>query len=80
MFQADPDAACTGKVRHLILIRHGQYELASDDHGLTKLGKEQSRYTGERLRKMAAGVKSDHYGAYKLAYDSIIRLNKTKRT
>ena len=35
-----------GKVRHLLLIRHGQYDLDSDDHGLTELGKKQSVVTG----------------------------------
>lgn len=41
--------------RHLILIRHGQYELdgATDEQRiLTKLGRTQAEYTGKRLREI----------------------------
>ncbi|XP_017146048.1 serine/threonine-protein phosphatase Pgam5, mitochondrial [Drosophila miranda] len=38
--------------RHIILVRHGQYEKApnSPDH-LTDLGREQAKWTGKRLRE-----------------------------
>lgn len=42
-------------VRHLILIRHGQYNMdAPDDSGrnLTALGREQAHFTGERLKEL----------------------------
>lgn len=41
--------------RHLILIRHGQYEVkgATDEERiLTKLGRTQAEYTGVRLREL----------------------------
>ncbi|KAF4711746.1 hypothetical protein FOZ63_018625, partial [Perkinsus olseni] len=47
---------------HLLLIRHGQYNLDSDENELTELGKEQSRIVGQRLKQMTDGMKSDRYG------------------
>lgn len=41
--------------RHLILIRHGQYELTGttdEQRILTKLGRTQAQYTGKRLREL----------------------------
>jgi len=42
-------------VRHLILIRHGQYDMNGEsdcDHILTALGREQSAATGKRLKQL----------------------------
>lgn len=42
-------------VRHLILIRHGQYNVngqRDEDRVLTKLGKLQADYTGKRLKEL----------------------------
>lgn len=42
-------------VRHLILVRHGQYNLdgASDaERFLTKVGRKQATFTGERLKEL----------------------------
>lgn len=42
--------------RHIILIRHGQYETngATDEHRvLTKLGRTQAEYTGKRLKELS---------------------------
>jgi len=42
--------------RHLILIRHGQYNLESDDDAdrkLTELGRRQLQLTGQRLRELS---------------------------
>ena len=42
--------------RHLILVRHGQYNLAGKTDGeryLTDLGREQARITGLRLKELA---------------------------
>ena len=61
-----------GKViRHVFLVRHGQYNLDDKAHGLTELGKHQSRRTGERLRQMADGMKKDHYGEIKVKWTSV---------
>lgn len=46
-----------GKTRHILLIRHGQYEQGfREDHRrvLTPLGRRQAEYTGQRLAKMVA--------------------------
>lgn len=67
---------------HLLLIRHGQYNLDSDENELTELGKEQSRIVGrvthgrggwfegcdagQRLKQMTEGMKSDRYGTRKI--------------
>jgi serine/threonine-protein phosphatase PGAM5 len=46
------------KTRHIILIRHGQYEQdPAEDHQrvLTELGRRQAEYTGKRLAEMLSG-------------------------
>ena len=51
-----------GKIRHVILVRHGQYEESpSDDHRrqLTPLGRLQAIRTGKRLKEMVEGC--DHF-------------------
>eukprot|EP00931_Biecheleriopsis_adriatica_P114728 TRINITY_DN90641_c0_g1_i1.p1 TRINITY_DN90641_c0_g1~~TRINITY_DN90641_c0_g1_i1.p1 ORF type:complete len:365 (+),score=82.62 TRINITY_DN90641_c0_g1_i1:27-1121(+) len=60
-----------GKVRHLLFIRHGQYDLESDGHSLTQLGKEQSLLLGKRLAAEALGVRKDRYGEIKVKYAGI---------
>jgi len=65
------DVKTTGRVRHLLFIRHGQYELDSADHGLTELGREQSRLVGQRLAAEARGVQKDHYGEVRVQYAGI---------
>ena len=42
-------------VRHIILVRHGQYDESSDDdakRSLTKIGRQQAKLTGQRLASM----------------------------
>lgn len=58
-------------VRHIFLIRHGQYVLEDDVHGLTEMGRHQARKTGARLRQMADGLKRDHYGEQKIKWRSV---------
>lgn len=55
----------------MFFIRHGQYELETDDHGLTELGKHQAKKTGERLKQMADGLKKDHYGEIKIKWKTV---------
>ena len=52
----------TGVTRHIILVRHGQYdETAKEDSKriLTPLGRKQAELTGERLREMLDGVNKE---------------------
>ncbi|VEL26434.1 unnamed protein product, partial [Protopolystoma xenopodis] len=50
----DATTGVTMHSRHLLLIRHGQYEFAQDDKDchLTELGREQLAHTGRRLRQL----------------------------
>eukprot|EP00933_Yihiella_yeosuensis_P050767 TRINITY_DN4855_c0_g1_i1.p1 TRINITY_DN4855_c0_g1~~TRINITY_DN4855_c0_g1_i1.p1 ORF type:complete len:393 (+),score=77.46 TRINITY_DN4855_c0_g1_i1:143-1321(+) len=69
---ADKKAAkAPGKVRHLLFIRHGQYDLDSQEKGLTELGREQSRLLGLRLAAEAKGLRKDRYGEVKVKYAGI---------
>ena len=45
--------------RHLILIRHGQYDYSGPtdlDHKLTELGRQQADLTGQRLKELELGA------------------------
>jgi serine/threonine-protein phosphatase PGAM5 len=66
--------------RHLILIRHGQYDL--EKKTLTDLGRLQSKLTGERLLKMLTTPIKDYYGEIVVKFDkiyhsSVIRAKET---
>jgi serine/threonine-protein phosphatase PGAM5 len=56
----------------VLLIRHGQYHLDTDEQGLTELGRLQSKKTGERLREWAEGVKEDRYGKTKVKISRVV--------
>ncbi|KAH8269526.1 hypothetical protein KR018_005822 [Drosophila ironensis] len=45
-------------VRHIILVRHGEYTKGANGSHLTELGRRQAERTGQRLREM--GVTWDH--------------------
>jgi len=64
-----------GKIRHIYLIRHGQYELDDKAHGLTPLGKEQARITGDKLKHMMEVEQKDHYGTIKVKFSSVSSSN-----
>ena len=63
---------CSGRTRHIFLIRHGQYDLNDRANGLTALGREQATLTGKRLAAIAAGVKRDHYGEVKIRFAELV--------
>ena len=49
----------TGVTRHIILVRHGQYDESSKDDEkriLTPLGREQAHLTGQRIAEMMEGL------------------------
>lgn len=52
-----------GRVRHLIFVRHGQYDLDGEEHGLTELGKRQSERLAQRLDAERQVTRKDRYGA-----------------
>lgn len=60
-FQDDMDLGkkCTKARRHILLIRHGQYQIANpkDKQGLTQLGREQAELCGKRLKELASKYK-----------------------
>lgn len=56
-YETTPRPANAGKTRHILLIRHGQYEQRSPDdklRRLTPLGRRQAAYTGQRLAQLLA--------------------------
>lgn len=59
--------------KHILLIRHGQYDLKS--LYLTPLGQEQARITGKRLQQMTVKPIRDHYGQINVTFASIIHSN-----
>jgi len=49
-------------IRHIILVRHGQYNETFEDDAkrkLTKLGRQQAHLTGQRLAEMMKGIEDD---------------------
>lgn len=51
----------TTATRHLILIRHGQYNTdgqTDSERVLTKLGRQQAQQTGKRLRELGIPITS----------------------
>ena len=68
------EAMKTGTIRHLILIRHGQYVLDDENHPLTQLGKEQARICGKRIKawEQDHNVKID-----KLVSSTMLRAKQT---
>jgi len=66
-----PQVKTTGQIRHLLFIRHGQYNLDDDEHGLTELGREQAARLAQRLQAESLGVKKDRYGEVQINYTGI---------
>ncbi|CAJ1365348.1 unnamed protein product [Effrenium voratum] len=60
-----------GKIRHLLFIRHGQYDLEGEEHRLTELGRRQSEKLAQRLVAERQGLKKDRYGEVKINYTGI---------
>ena len=61
----------SGQIRHLLFIRHGQYNVDDDANELTDLGREQAAKLGQRLLAERLGVKKDRYGEIKVRYRGI---------
>jgi serine/threonine-protein phosphatase PGAM5 len=55
----------TGVTRHVILIRHGQYDETykeDEKRTLTELGKKQADLTGKRIAEMIRGAENESFG------------------
>lgn len=71
-----------GVTRHIILIRHGQYdEREKDDEKriLTELGRKQAALTGKRLREMMDGVNKE-FGPCKIKVVRVSNMARAKET
>lgn len=64
-----------GKTIHLIMVRHGQYDLNTEENGLTGLGRLQAELTGRRIANMAQSSISDFYGERKIVIKNVYHSN-----
>ena len=71
-----------GVTRHIILIRHGQYDESEKEdelRKLTPLGKEQAALTGQRLAEMVAGAQDD-FGPCNIQHLRVSNMTRAKET
>lgn len=71
-----------GVTRHIILIRHGQYDEREKDDSkrlLTELGRKQADLTGKRLREMMDGADKE-FGACKIKVVRVSNMARAKET
>ena len=72
-----------GVTRHIILIRHGQYnekESLDENRKLTPLGREQADYTGRRLKEMIDGVDGTGFSSCNLKVVRVSNMARAKET
>lgn len=72
-----------GVTRHIILIRHGQYdETHREDHRrtLTELGKKQAHLTGQRLVALLKGVDDPKFTPIRVVAMHVSDLTRAKET
>mmetsp|Transcript_11495 Transcript_11495/g.26995 ORF Transcript_11495/g.26995 Transcript_11495/m.26995 type:complete len:362 (+) Transcript_11495:241-1326(+) len=72
-----------GVTRHVILIRHGQYnerEKLDENRKLTPLGREQADYTGKRLREMIEGVAGTGFSGCNVKVVRVSNMARAKET
>jgi serine/threonine-protein phosphatase PGAM5 len=71
-----------GVTRHIILIRHGQYDERDKDDAkrlLTEIGRKQADLTGKRLREMMEGA-SNEFGPCKIKVVRVSNMARAKET
>ncbi|KAL3768779.1 hypothetical protein ACHAWU_006880 [Discostella pseudostelligera] len=71
-----------GVTRHIILIRHGQYDETykeDDKRILTPLGRQQAELTGKRLGKLIRGV-NEQFGPCRVKVIRVSNLARAKET
>ena len=72
-----------GVTRHIILVRHGQYneqEKEDEKRLLTPLGREQADHTGRRLREMIEGVAGTEFGGCSVKVVRVSNMARAKET
>ncbi len=73
-----------GVTRHIILIRHGQYDEAPKEDSqrlLTELGRKQADYTGRRLKEMLEGdLKNPEFGPRCIKVVRVSNMARAKET
>ena len=72
----------TGVTRHIILIRHGQYDEThreDEKRRLTELGKKQAELTGKRIAEMIRGA-DESFGPCKVIVLRVSNLIRAKET
>ena len=69
------DSKRKGKTIHLIMVRHGQYDLNTEENGLTGLGRHQAELTGKRIANMSQSSISDFYGERKIIIKNVYHSN-----
>ena len=72
-----------GVTRHIILVRHGQYnerEKLDENRKLTPLGRQQADYTGRRLKKMIEGVEETGFTGCKIKVIRVSNMARAKET
>ena len=72
------DSNRKGKTIHLIMVRHGQYDLNTEENGLTGLGRHQAELTGKRIANMAQSSISDFYGERKIIIKNVYHSNLSR--
>jgi serine/threonine-protein phosphatase PGAM5 len=71
-----------GVTRHIILVRHGQYDESEKEdelRTLTPLGKEQAALTGQRLADMMAGAQEE-FGPCNIRHLRVSNMTRAKET
>jgi serine/threonine-protein phosphatase PGAM5 len=71
-----------GVTRHVILVRHGQYDETEQDDAkriLTETGRKQADYTGKRLKEMLDGANAK-YGACNIKVVRVSNMARAKES
>jgi len=71
-----------GVTRHIILVRHGQYDETEQDDAkrtLTEVGRKQADYTGKRLKEMLDGA-SEKFGPCSIKVIRVSNMARAKET
>lgn len=71
-----------GVTRHIILVRHGQYDETEQDdtkRNLTEVGRQQAEYTGKRLKEMLDGA-NEKFGPCNIKVVRVSNMSRAKES